>query len=399
MKCLWHSTSPWGASSYSVLTARVVPDIVRAGHQVVVSTWYGLQGAPKSIPVRSRLDPKAAPTLGYVVLPQATGGDYGAGELQATYAKVEADVCITCMDLWVLAPDILKTMKVVPWLPVDHDPCPEGIARAAGACLYPMVYSQWGTGVLQAAGVDAAYVPCSADSEVYLPMPKQAAREKLGIPEDCDFLVSMVAANKDPGDRKGFAEGLQGFAKFVQDGHPNARIYLHTYWGGPVNILNLVNRLGLLKNIAMPDQWDYAHGAFDENHMRAIYCASDVLLNPAKSEGFGLPLIEAQMCGTPIAATDFSTTRELLSAGWLISGQPHWSIGADSWRLIANIDSVVEALSCAYAARDNEIIRRQARKGALHYDTQAVFEKYWVPALAKIEELVSGKGKLQLVQF
>ena len=401
MRILWHSTAPKGPSSYSVLTARVVPDLVRDKHEVIVSTWYGQQAVIDQVSVRPREDPKGKPIGGYVVLPAVSTNDYGVGQLLASYRKTQAEVCITCMDLWVLPPALLQQMKVAAWLPVDHDPCPDAIAASARATIYPMAFSEWGQGVLLAAGVDAHYVPCSADSSVYMPMNKKHAREKIGIPADTDFLVSMVAANKDPNDRKGFAEAIAGFGRFVRAGHPNARIYIHTTWAGPIDIHAMIARQELENNIAMPDQWDYQHGAFKDDLMRLVYSASDVLLNPAKSEGFGLPLVESQMCGTPIISTDFSTTRELLSAGWYLEGQEDWSLGANSYRKRVYIDGVVEALEAAYADRDNKALRKQARAGVMKYDTKRVYEQHWRPALKEIEAMVTGTatGKLQLVTF
>ena len=106
------------------------------------------------------------------------------------------------------------------------------------------------------------------------------------------------------------------------------------------------------------------------------------------------------MCGVPVALSDFSTTDELLFAGWKIPGQRNWSIGADSWRLLVSVDGVVDALEAGYAERDNPKLRQQARDGARHYDTEQVFETYWRPALKDIEEIVCGKGgELKLVQF
>ena len=141
-------------------------------------------------------------------------------------------------------------------------------------------------------------------------------------------------------------------------------------------------------------------GMFNDNDMRDIYNASDVLLNPAKSEGFGLPMLEAQMCGTPVIASDFSTTEELLFAGWRISGQKHWSMGANSWRLLVSIDSVVDCLEAAYADRGNELLQQQARNGALAFDTDNVLKKYWKPAMQELEEITGiTAGNMKLVDF
>lgn len=398
MRILWHSTAPWGPSSYSVLTGRTVPDLVRMGHEVVVSTWYGLQGALMPWQIKPRGEPKGA-TVGTVkVLPCFNGANYGVDTLLAAYEWAKADVCISCMDAWVLPPMLTSRMTFAPWLPVDHDPCPQGIVDSVRAAAYPMTYSRWGAEVLRSAGVEAHYVPCSADASVFVPLDKAAARKRLDMPAKAGFVASMVAANKDSSDRKGFSEALQGFAKFAQ-AHDDAYLYIHTFWNGPINIGNLAQRCGIADRVIQCDQFGYLMGLFDDAYMRAVYAASDLLLNPAKSEGFGLPLLEAQMCGTPVAATDFSTTDELLFAGWKIPGQRHWSMGAESFRLLASVDGVADVLEEAYRARGSETLAKQARRGASALDTKRVVEEFWRPALSEIEKIACGGGKLQLVTF
>ena len=53
----------------------------------------------------------------------------------------------------------------------------------------------------------------------------------------------------------------------------------------------------------------------------------------------------------------------------------------------------------AFRQRGNELLRRQARAGAVALDTWEVHRRYWRPALAEIEEIVRGGGELKMVQF
>lgn len=402
MKIYWHSTAPWSPSSYSVLTARTVPNIARAGYNVFVGVWYGLQGQP--LPWTVMTEGKPSHTV--QVIPNGGGHPYGADTLQATYENHKADVLITCSDVWIFQPANTYATNFCPWLPVDHTPCPEGIVSALAPALYPMVYSKFGVEMLAAKGVKSHYVPCSAPADIYKPgdpqntrAGQQAARAELNLPADCDFLVTMVAANKDGGDRKAFGESLQGFAEFLKS-HPHAYLYLHTNWSGPINLKTMAESLGIRDNVIMCDQYAFNFGLLNDAYMVNVYRASDLLLNPCKAEGFGLPIVEAQMCGCPVAATDFATTDELLFAGWKLKGQPDWSVGADSWRLTVYISEIVAALEDAYANRGNEKLAQKARNGAIRYDNQTVFNQYWKPALKEIERLVSvkpfsvnGKGK------
>ena len=397
MRILWHSTVPWSSSSYSVLTARTIPNIVRnGGHDVTLSTWYGLSGAPMPWQI---IDKNGSESKTVQIIPHhAVGGNtYGEAMLVENYKFTKSEVCMTACDVFVFQPQITQQVNFAPWLPIDTDPVPDGILHALQPAIYPMCYSKWGTALLEAAGVKAHYVPCSAPADVFKPGDKAGARTMFTVNRDYDFLVTMVAANKSPEDRKGFTEALLGFARFLEK-HPDAIFYIHTDWGGPIRIDHIAARLGIEKNIIQPNQYALINGLLNEAYMANVYQASDVLLNPAKSEGFGLPLIEAQMCGCPIAATDFATTDELLFAGWKLDGQPDWYVGAESWRKRVYVSAVADALEEAYRNKDNEKLRRKARNGAMRYDNQTVFNQYWKPALAEIETIVN-RSKITIPSF
>jgi glycosyltransferase involved in cell wall biosynthesis len=397
LKVLWHSTVPWGSSSYSVLTKRTVPGLVGDGHKVTLSTWYGLQGEPQVWRVKGgeEAGPVAVP-----VLPSLLPESYGVDVLLANYQRHEAQVLISCMDVWVLPAQVTARMRFCPWLPVDFDPAPALVVEALGPAVYPMVFSRFGVEVLARSGIEAHYVPCSADASAFKPLDRDEARAGWKLPAGLGFLVTMVAANKDPDDRKGLTEALVGFARFAQN-HDDAHLYLHTSWQGPVNVGAICEQLGISERVLRPDEYAYCMGLYPDSYMQMVYSASDVLLNTAHSEGFGLPMLEAQLCGCPIAATDFSSTREIMAAGWPIPGQPSWLCRADSFRLLPYVDAVAEALQAAYDERGNQTLREQARAGVLDYDTATVHERYWRPALKEIEEIVEGRGggRLELVTF
>jgi glycosyltransferase involved in cell wall biosynthesis len=399
LKIVWNSTAPWGGSSYSVLTERTVPDIVRMGHSVIVNTWYGLQGEPHTWPIHSRNGQHEK--VGDVqIFPSVNGNAYGTDTMLHLYERAKANVLITCQDVWVIPTATTKQAFFAPWLPIDHAPPPGAVLTALETARYPMVYSRWGVDVLRESGIESHYVPCSCDANEYKPMDQAECRSRLGIPEHCDFLVTMVAANKDPDDRKGWGPALMGFKRFAEM-HPNAMLYAHTNWKGAIDIGALVAQCGLQNRVVQCDQLSYLMGMMRDDYMRWAYCASDVLLNPAKSEGFGLPILEAQMCGTPVIATDYSTTDELLFAGWRIKWEPSWTAGAQSFRALPLVDSIADCLGAAYDERGNELLRKQARKGAEAYDTERVAQEYWLPALREIEDMVSGagRGELKMVTF
>lgn len=53
-------------------------------------------------------------------------------------------------------------------------------------------------------------------------------------------------------------------------------------------------------------------GAVSDEELAAIYTGAHALVSPSDDEGFGLPLVEALACGTPVAACDIPALREVL---------------------------------------------------------------------------------------
>ncbi len=66
----------------------------------------------------------------------------------------------------------------------------------------------------------------------------------------------------------------------------------------------LVRKLGLTDSIDV-----FPH--IDAARLAVLYRRARVLIQPSESEGFGLPVIEAMACGTPVIASDIPALREV----------------------------------------------------------------------------------------
>ncbi|MBI3980338.1 MAG: glycosyltransferase, partial [Chloroflexi bacterium] len=166
--------------------------------------------------------------------------------------------------------------------------------------------------------------------------------------------------------------------------HPEAILYLHTEPRGHVHgmdVLAAAEALGLQGAVKTCDPYNYLL-SFPRGHMAELYSAMDVLLNPAYGEGFGIPLLEAQACGTPVIATDWTAMSELIGPGWAVEGDRWWS-EQSSWQKVPAVEGIAEALEAAY---DDAAARRAAaREFAVSYDHRAVYQQHWRPALADLE--------------
>ena len=104
---------------------------------------------------------------------------------------------------------------------------------------------------------------------------------------------------------------MRAFAKFAAD-KPDAVLYLHTQVRGHWDLYELVKRFGVEDKTRVTEGLGTDRGVPDAL-LATVYNAMDVFVLPTMGEGFGLPLVESQACGTPALATDYSACPELLA--------------------------------------------------------------------------------------
>jgi glycosyltransferase involved in cell wall biosynthesis len=373
MNILWHSNAPWTATGYGVQTRIFTPRIRDLGHDVSISAFYGLEGA-------------SITWQGMTVYPKAFH-PYGM-DVVAQHAKdAGADVVITLVDAWVLDPQRITASgaRWAPWFPVDHDPIPEPVQRSVKHAWHPMVYSRHAESLAIEAGMDPIYIPHGVDTNVYAPMPQDEARRKLGFPQDA-FIVGIVAANKGVPSRKALPTQLEAFAQF-QRKHNDAMLYIHTHLGTEMEGLDLP---GIMRSLGIPedrvkvcDQYRNIMG-YGDGVMAGIYSAMDVLSSVTMGEGFGVPIIEAQACGTPVIVGGWTAMPELVGAGWTVTAHERVLTPMQAYQYLPTCDGVLEALEASYAHRGDASLRSQARAFAMRYDADEVTQNYWAPALERM---------------
>src|SRR5207253_2850014 len=77
----------------------------------------------------------------------------------------------------------------------------------------------------------------------------------------------------------------------------------------------------IFDDLPLPPNTDYTRHPAQEK-IRDIYAACDAWLFASRSEGFGLPILEAMACRTPVIATPAGAAPELLSRGGGILVKP-----------------------------------------------------------------------------
>jgi glycosyltransferase involved in cell wall biosynthesis len=375
VKILFHTNACWTNSGYGQQAAQLAPRLVADGHDVAISAFHGLQsGVLEWHGIRCY--PNGFEAYGRdTIIPHSEH-----------WFKDEPGLILTLIDVWVLPPDALKGKPCACWTPVDSYPAAPRVVeffKRSGA--RPIAMSAHGVKSLTEAGLDPLYAPHAIDMKVFAPGDREDAKRKFGWQDD--FVVGMVAANQDTvlSSRKGWPVAFQAFAEFAKK-HIDALLMCHTELQGKangVNLPNLARACGIDPDrIVFAEPYPYRNGMYPPDYMAELYNAFDVFLNPALGEGFGIPILEAQACGTPVITTDWTAMSELSTAGWAVEGEKVWSV-QEAWWKMPHVSAVVDALEQAYDQAGGK--REAAREFALQYDADLVFEKHWKPILDELE--------------
>ncbi len=396
LRLLFSSNAFWCASGYGVQAKSLLPRLaelpefggtpgsVEGRQNIAQFAWYGLDGG---------LDEKQ----GFRIYPKFDD-PYGNDVIGAHKEHFGANLVMTLIDVWVL-----KNMQQVqpalwlPWLPIDHDPVPQQFLDSLQGAHLPLTYAKWGHEMLTKAGVANEYIPHGIEPSVYKVI---LAREEVRkfkqwlTGSDDTFLCVMVAANKGFPDRKWFQGQLEAFRDFSKD-KENCKLYIHTIptpVHGGIDFATLSQRLGLKGKLIFPHPYLYRLG-YPPEHLALVYNAADVLMAASMSEGFGIPIIEAQACGTPVITTNFSAMPELLRWGHLVDVADMVMTGIHSYQAWPSKTSMIDKLNRLYESwllcgGEWPLSKRLETQDAIHaeYDWNAIVRDQFKPLLARLAD-------------
>lgn len=370
--------SLFSESGYGTQTATWMPRLASLGHDVAVVAYHGLMGSPLN-------------HQGVCVYPGSTEDTYAQDVLPGYYGHHKADLLITLMDAWVLDPARLQGMNVAHWLPIDAVASATGISPHLGSMDRrvleegggrPIAMSLFGRKVLTDAGFAPLYVPHGIDtSQVFVPLSdREEMRERLGLTGK--FVIGINGANQDP-VRKAFPEQFEAFAQFRQN-HSDALLGVHsrTQTRMGVDLVRLAADYGITDSVVFADQFAVASGLMGGADLAKWYGVLDVLSNCSYGEGFGLAIVEAQACGTPVITTAFSAMIELTGSGWCVAGDPYYNRGHNAQWMRPSARAIAAAYESAYEEASS--MREDARLFALRYDADRVLAEFWKPALDQL---------------
>jgi glycosyltransferase involved in cell wall biosynthesis len=178
-------------------------------------------------------------------------------------------------------------------------------------------------------GVDPRFQPATSEATA-------AVRQKYGLGNG-PFILSVGTVQP----RKNYGRLIQAVAQ-IRAHHPDVHLVIA---GGRGWLEDPI--YDTLKSTSMENQTHFT-GFVDDVDLPALYSAAACFAFPSLYEGFGLPVLEAMACGTPVITSNLSSLPEAAgSAGLLI----------DPYDVAALADALDQILT------DTTLVHQLIRKG------------------------------------
>jgi glycosyltransferase involved in cell wall biosynthesis len=113
-------------------------------------------------------------------------------------------------------------------------------------------------------------------------------------------------------------------------------MYLLKTWPGARSLRCSADELDLANQLGIRDRIRYVIGEYSREFLRGLMNLCDIYVSPSRSEGFGLPLIEAQLCGKPAVGSSANASGETIR-----DGKTGFVVNADIGQLILILTKLI----------------------------------------------------------
>jgi glycosyltransferase involved in cell wall biosynthesis len=245
----------------------------------------------------------------FVIKPTNGFGDRNL--LRKTLAQLQPDALLLFTDprffiwTWEMEDEIHQICPIAYWHLWDNGPWPEfnralyssnDLINCINYPTYEMVKERFPD--------RTNYIPHAVPKDLYYPLPDEEVKNfkinLLGKEKEDHFVVGYVSRNAR---RKMPSDIIVSWKMFIDElkkkhGHTKASLVMHTEPLDPEgpNLHHVLDSLGAKDHVV------FSNKRVNFQEMNVIYNIFDTIVNRSSNEGFGLPTLEAMMCGKPIIA-------------------------------------------------------------------------------------------------
>ncbi len=160
-----------------------------------------------------------------------------------------------------------------------------------------------------AVSADKVEVIHEAAARMFKPLDAPEDRLRVVAAYDLDTPYILSVGTIQP--RKNLLRLLEAYARLVKAGRPEQLALVGQLGWKYRSLLNEIERLHLKERVRLT-------GYVPDSDTPAIYYAARALAFPSLYEGFGLPILEAMACGTPVLTSNCSSMPEVAGGAALL---------------------------------------------------------------------------------
>jgi glycosyltransferase involved in cell wall biosynthesis len=267
---------------------------------------------------------------------------FGIGRLPQVVEEEKPDFIICLNDIWIVNQvweriHLLKAQhkfKFIAYFPIDSEWYIESHLRYIKDWDFAITFTIEQAQRLIRQGVEPkllGVIPHGLDTSKFFPMERDEARRQLGLPLD-KFIVLNANRNQP---RKQIDLTIKAFAQFAKD-KEDAMLYLHMSekdlgWDVRALFEAEMKKQGLDSNgrlIMTSNNINYMDAPPDEL-LNKIYSASDVGINTANGEGWGLVPFEHASCRKPLVLPNHTSFSDIWKKSACLADIAAWIYDKD----------------------------------------------------------------------
>lgn len=331
-KILWLSDFDLNGSGYLNISVPLCNNLSNLGHEVK-AVGLGYRGQEHDYK--------------FSVIPASNFQDVSA-IITNMHNKWQPEIFICALDIphheKLLGAMSSKPFKYIGIMALEAGPLCMSWAMALMAMDKVYIISEYGAEEARKVGVPAEHIQIGIntnDWKIPTVEEKKKFREILGISED-EFIVLTVADNQE---RKNPHKLLETYADFAKGKKTRYIFVTREFNPAGGRLKDYATELGIHQNM----MW-FERG-MSQKQLWSLYAIADVFLLASKSEGLGMPLLEAMSVGVPIVATNCTAISELLAdnRGLLVDYEyQHRDCFGNGWRYWFSKDNGVKKLNQVY---------------------------------------------------